>query len=529
MIDSSPEILRGYEHKIDELFKKLGYNPLIHGVVWGDDELQQVDLFLRNYFDVVICDISLDPIGPDNTLGFSVLAELKRNHPGIYAVAYSRTDQKYLDCVQVGLVDLFISKQRIESRDHEKFLLDMLDRGLKINSNAYIATDLAQLGSPFDDRHLVDLNRVVRKLTFTGTRTLKHESISRVRLERMTSGFSGAAVFQMIAYTEKGFPCVQAILKIALTDDASAVDALRRELGNYRSYVRWYLPYHWRPELLGEVTEGTLKAICYAFVSSEDEPFQALGTLIGNGNHAAIEGVIESVFQPKFQRWYHKHNIETEVELMDFYLLKCFGENRDYIAQRTIFRDVVRGFDFRQTHFEIDGLRCLYPELLLLGMPWGEYRSCIIHGDLNTRNVFVPRRGHAHDVTLIDFSETGRGHVFYDFIVFEVNIRLDMSPSLDIDLTQLIGLEQALNVGDDCDLPYHTYVSKLRSYAWANFPDERKESYLYGLATFCFSLLNAPELTSAQVKLLVSCICAASASLQRLTFWSNRTGSRIVK
>jgi hypothetical protein len=104
-----------------------------------------------------------------------------------------------------------------------------------------------------------------------------------------------------------------------------------------------------------------------------------------------------------------------------------------------------------------------------------------------------------------------------------------MSPLLDVDLTQLIVLEQALNVGDDCDLPYHHYVSKLRSYAWTNFPDERKESYLYGLATFCFSLLNAPELTSDQVKLLVSCICAASASLQRLTFWSNHTGSRIVK
>jgi hypothetical protein len=523
MIDSSREILRGYQHKINELFTKLGYHPLIKGVVWGDAELQQEDLFERNYFDVVICDVSLDPIGPDNTLGFSVLAEVKRNHPGIYTVAYSRSDQKYLDCLQIGLADLFISKQRIESRDHERFLLDMLDRSLRINANAYIGSELAQLGGSFNDRHLVDLNRAVRKLSFTGTRTLKHESVSRVQLDRITSGFSGASVFEMIAYTQKGFPCVQAILKVALADDALAVDALRRELSNYRSYVRWYLPYHWRPELLGEVTEGSLKAICYAFVSSEDEPFQTLSTLIENGTHSAIEGVMESVFQPKFQRWYHKNNVETEAELMDFYLSKCFGENRDYIEQRSIFREAVRSFDSRQTYFEIDGLRCLYPELLLLGMPWGEYSSCIIHGDLNTRNVFVPKKGHPHDVTLVDFSETGRGHVFYDFVVFEANVRLDMSALLDVDVLKLIALEQALNIGEDSDLPYHGYVAKLRSYAWANFPVERKESYLYGLATFCFSLLNAPELTSVQAKILVSCICAASASLQRLSFWSNRS------
>jgi hypothetical protein len=206
--------------------------------------------------------------------------------------------------------------------------------------------------------------------------------------------------------------------------------------------------------------------------------------------------------------------------LTDFYLSKCFGSNRTYDAQRIIFRDVVRLYDLRQTGFEMDGLKCLYPELLFLGTPSGEYQSCIIHGDLNTRNLFISQSGQSHDVTLIDFSETGRGHVFYDFIVFEANLRMDMSTPINVDLMDLVIQERMLNEGKECQLPYSPHVLRLRRFALENFPSERKDSYLYGLATFCFSLLNAAGLSPNQVKILSSCICAATVHLQRLGFWS---------
>jgi hypothetical protein len=185
----------------------------------------------------------------------------------------------------------------------------MFQKHLQINASAYVPTDFLQQDvGTFFTRHLLDLNRAVRKLTFTRTTGVRNEDVGEVRLKRLPSGFSGALVFQMTAYTNTQFPCVQAILKIALNKNRIAVDALERELTNYRAYVRWYLPYHWRPELLGEVSEGSMKVICYAFVSSDDEPFQTLATLIAKGNYVAIDAVIDSVFQPKFQRWYHRDN-----------------------------------------------------------------------------------------------------------------------------------------------------------------------------------------------------------------------------
>jgi hypothetical protein len=170
---------------------------------------------------------------------------VKREHPGIFTIAYSRNQVDYLDCVQSGRADLFISKQQIESSDHDNFLLEMFQKHLQINASAYVPTDFLQQDvGTFFTRHLLDLNRAVRKLTFTRTTGVRNEDVGEVRLKRLPSGFSGALVFQMTAYTNTQFPCVQAILKIALNKNRIAVDALERELTNYRAYVRWYLPYH---------------------------------------------------------------------------------------------------------------------------------------------------------------------------------------------------------------------------------------------------------------------------------------------
>src|SRR6266446_4469420 len=118
MIDTSPETLTYFKEKISKLFDKIGYLRLhIRDMVVGAPEFfHEEDALEQEYFDIVICDVSLNPDHPDK-LGFGVLAEVKRQHPGIYTIAYSRGEVDYLDCLQTGRVDLFISKIRIESED----------------------------------------------------------------------------------------------------------------------------------------------------------------------------------------------------------------------------------------------------------------------------------------------------------------------------------------------------------------------------------------------------------------------------
>ena len=275
MIDSDPEPLGYYKHKIELLFRDLGYIPDIHGMSGkysgdGSDFFHRRDLFDNEYFDVFICDVSL--AGGSDQLGLQVLSSVKRKYPGIYTIAYSREQPRYLECVEFGRVDLFISKQQLEGAAHRQFLHRMISRGLKINTGAFISTDLCSLDSRFSRLHQIELNRAVRKITFTGDIRLKNESVAEVSLKKLPSGYSGSYVYEMVARTSTGFNCVQAVLKLAFREDKAAADALKRELANYQTYVRWYLPYHWRPELIGEVDEGSFKVICYAFVSSGDAP-----------------------------------------------------------------------------------------------------------------------------------------------------------------------------------------------------------------------------------------------------------------
>src|SRR3546814_15970238 len=51
------------------------------------------------------------------------------------------------------------------------------------------------------------------------------------------------------------------------------------------------------------------------------------------------------------------------------------------------------------------------------------YRSCVIHGDLNSDNVVVGPNG--APVQLIDFPRTGRGHVSQDLVSLEASVRIN--------------------------------------------------------------------------------------------------------
>jgi hypothetical protein len=244
----------------------------------------------------------------------------------------------------------------------------------------------------------------------------------------------------------------------------------------------------------------------------------------------ATEATIDSIFRPTFQRWYHERNVEPSKLLRDFYFKKCFGARGEYTQQTQIFRRELRDYDVDTKRFEIDGTQCPYPEVRLLGGPAGNYLSCIVHGDLNTRNVFVSRGGASQDVSLIDFSETARGHVFFDFIVFEVNLRLDAAHETGIALIERVVEERALNrhtfdpgtgplVSDGRSGDHLRHIARLRRHARDNFPRERFTSYFYGLAVYAFSLLNASNLDARQRSILVACTSAAMLDLLERGFW----------
>jgi hypothetical protein len=516
LMDSSEAIGNSYKPTFESIFKEAGYDAEV--AVYSPSALPD-DYFEKAYVDVIICDVSLGADMSDN-LGLETMKVWKSVHPGIFSIVYTNHRLDYASHSKYPF-DLFISKPALSNQEHRLLVIEKLRDRLKLNTSAYLSAASGHAVELLTPQELLDLNRTIRKITYTGVNVGVGARVTRVTLSTVSGGYSDSIVFRMQSFTDTDFGCVQALLKVALKRRSSAWRSLEAELRNYDQYVRWYLPYYWRPEILGEGDEGSIKAICYAFVSARDEEFRTLSASIRKNDLASVDVAIESIFNPTFQRWYHPHNVETEERLCDFYNAKCGGSDPAYSRQQKFFEKEVRDLDSIGDRYLRMGTEAFkWPHLCLISPPSPKYQSCIVHGDLNTRNIFVSHSHETKEVTLIDFSETGRGHVYFDFIAFEVNFRLDLVDTEDRSLSSLILEERAINAySDEGDFAIRS-IMKLRTYAAQNFPGERMENYLYGLATYCYGLLNASNLSEKERRRLVACICAALLDLEAIDFWA---------
>ena len=62
--------------------------------------------------------------------------------------------------------------------------------------------------------------------------------------------------------------------EIAFDDGIRAV--VYKEKENYLKYVKWYLPYTWRPELIGYAETKEIGALCYSFIYNDEVSFKSL-------------------------------------------------------------------------------------------------------------------------------------------------------------------------------------------------------------------------------------------------------------
>lgn len=521
LYESSQMALNTYVKAFQRVFKLANYDVDIHPLVSGQTGPDgQEDPIQTKYLDVLISDVSLGDI--KNQMGLHFLTSVKEAHPDIFTIAFTGRSISYQTCSANHKFDLYVDKQRIEYDHYQHFISNQLISLLRINPHAEIRGERQKFWPGISDAQWIDLQRLVRRITYSGPpRTDERTHISTVRLEPIEGGLSGAKVFSVLAATGTGQKCIHAVLKVAERQNRETAETVEREISNYDSMVRWHLPYHWRPELLGSSRGAELVGLCYAFVSSQEAPFETLRKYIHAGKHEVVAEAIKSIFHPDRKRWYGRENLKKEESLISFYLDHCFRGGR---SERELdsFRHALRNYDTSaQEVVRIKELEIQMPNIALFAIPAGRCQTCLIHGDLNTGNVFLARTNTGADITLIDFASAGRGHVYYDFIVFEVNLRLDHREVNPFNVYDRILQEQKLNRNDESSkVPFAKEVLLLRQFAAGNFPTERFDTYLWGLAAFCFSLMTATNLSEIDRKILAACISAALVDLQARNYWS---------
>jgi hypothetical protein len=355
---------------------------------------------------------------------------------------------------------------------------------------------------------------LIRRLIRTAGLATGAPAPAAVRLETLTASRSAAQVFKVTplprhAGDSAGQPLV---VKIAPVIECEA------ERGRYGRYGR-ALPAALRPQLLAAARGGALGGLCYEYVGGHDGGGrETLTDALQRGDPAALALALGAVTTATRDVWRGSHLVRAEGDIARRYLHRHFtGWRAAARAEAALFGCAARYFGASRAGGRwLIGPAAFPPPFatLFAGGRKLPYLSAIVHGDLNSDNILLApilrAQGRA-GVTLVDFRNSGRGHVVEDLIALEASIRINWPPGAGfgeiLEGERLIALGQRR--GDD---PYESAIATIRAAA-ADFGQGRDDlTYHFAVAAVGLRLMQAVDLSDiARARITAAALWAVKA------------------
>lgn len=477
----------------------------------------QTESHARRHIDLqdpqlVICDLGWDR----DFAGMHLIRNLRKGYPDLFIIGTSRSPHSSEDVDnRHPSFHMFIDKQKFLSGvgDYMNLAMARFRENFRLETRVRI-NNLDTIHSEEFQKQPAkrELAALIRQIMFTGHEPDDLMHPDEVLLEPMSGGFSGSQVFKMTSRNStSGIESVPSVVKVSERDYA------QQELDNYHRFVKWGVPYTWRVDLLGYGFTKNYGAIAYSFILSGAKKFEALTDILRRKEDPRANKVIEHLFSPEMRRWYGDPLIQVQDNLGQRYLNRFFRGAEAKGTSDKAFRAIAQaafGARFTQSRVEIGRFSFELPLPMLFGRPAGKYQSCICHGDLNSNNVMVADND---QIIFIDFQETGRGHVFEDFVTMEASVRLYHGEE-SLKGPQLLAAEQDVREGNDVAglTGLQRIAADIRRLAHSNFPAEPFENYYYACAVFHLRLLRMKQLTPGQGERVVAALLAAMGDLARV-------------
>ena len=476
--------------KIEECLRRIGYEAEVVPVVVNGAQASTRgtnDLLADQVVDVFVSDISLGSRGEED--GLDHLRSVKSLFPDVLAVGISGKNVDHNRVVaKYPSYDVFMDKRLITQPRYAEYLSSELRRRFRKNVCAFVDWESSRLGWKVTQRERVGIERLLRGITFTSHEAERESQVHRIVLEEIKRGYSKSRVLRMRTFTSNGLSCVNSVLRLS---EPARSDYERR---NFVSFVKWYLPYSFRVELIGDDRNASLAGIAYAFAYDGKDDFSTLSAWFRQGaeRKEGIAAILNRLFGANNQRWYAHENLKTEADIAEHYDTRLYPTAEAKARVREAFATLVRGHGLGNRNcVEIDEYEYPIPDVFL-GERHNELATSICHGDLHGDNLLVTDAG---GFCFIDFQRTGRGHVFCDFAALEMSVRLEwpaekaeLPTSGDggkLNLGPLVDAELAIARGESSDtVSYGDIVTEIRRLARLNFPDEPWENYLVAAASY---------------------------------------------
>lgn len=525
--DNEREEYEAFRPRFQLVFSNIGYDANIEYC----QNRRELDRAMKTHPDVVICDAEF---GPEASIeGLQRIADLAPLWPHVIFVLYTKREisvddlgaftpnpRMIIDKACLGDVDdgyrRYVSTEfrsmLNRAEIHKVNFVD--DFGKELEYDAAFRNYPSSRDKPRPD--LATVQALCSLVTFTGHQEGPHAGAPIAWLRPLKGGYSGAAVFEMTLEVEGRPVGVPVILKI------SSRRSTEIEYINYCQYVKWYLPYSWRVDVMGVGFTKEHGAICYSVVLNGVATPNPVRHFLRRHDTAAesVDLVMKTIFNENNKTWYSDHR-DSQGDITEHY--KVVFPRMSKMERRKEAENVVREVFERSGKTFLTNRDCYFignrgvrnPRQLLHALQWGRYRECICHGDLHGNNVMCSLDRRA--IGFIDFQKTGYAHCFLDFITFETSLRLDFLHYVKRrDASQIedfIAMERnLLNSGwvlpDQVIEPYLAEVHKVRRAAHVNFEDQPFYQYVYALTTHTWNMIPLQKWDDLRLFRLVGMLIA---------------------
>jgi len=522
LLENDDNDRRDVRDGLHDFFGRMGFQAAITEVTNINDAIAMIS----KGAEVFVSDLRF---GKEPAVGLDFIAQVKRDYPEVLTVACSGSYPNINEIQNRApyVFDHFIPKGPFFNRLEDVWVnfRRAFEQHYRFTSDIEIVHDRSFRTIPAIDHpdHAKlterDIRLLIRQCLWSGPNQDRQFVPDRAVISKLGGGRSGSLVLRVeVTSSRDDLKFVPLVLKI------SPVGRARDEHANYQRYVKFILPYTWRIDVVGYGETKNWGGIAYSFAFGQQVKYQSLTDVLTEGNERRFQETLGRMFGDHGNIWYHQNYADRVPRLSQHYMNKYFAPGYRRTACQAELESTLSQLAIvlgDSNEIKISGKAYTAPERALFSSFRLGGTTTICHGDLNSNNVIVPLRGRG--ITFIDFQDTGRGHVFEDFVALESSVRLyfKVDATARLTLDQLIDAEKALlesptkgRSPTPSPLPYESLVQRIRESARAVFPDVEDIEYVYALAAFHYRLIRIKELSLPQKTRLLGCMFASIDKLK---------------
>lgn len=399
----------------------------------------------KGFYHLAVLDIRLDDDSdPEDNEGLALLRKVKGD--GQYQVeivmlsAFGTMQQMREAFAEYNVAD-FIDKSEFEGQEFAARIQDIFSKKVKINLNLDIRwpndEDATQQIIPLKFQgEKVRHNSELRELLATELEDLLCRlffDAESLLIESVTPGHSGAAVLRATPYYLSGVG-KSVIIKFGPAEQIEA------EASNFLAYVQNFIGGSRNTVMLARNRTPRLAGIAYSLIGTASHHLESFGSFYQRAEQEQINQVISHVILETCQQWYANAGRLALHELAGEYTkrLRLTPENLEQALH-----DLKSAQGKTELHLAtLPGRVFTNPLPAIVGRRFNKTTYvCTTHGDLNENNFLIDEAG---QTWLIDFGNTGSGHILRDVAELDAAVRIQLLTEDDATLDERLMMEGIL-------------------------------------------------------------------------------------